>query len=893
MFHVKKYCIFSICLYYFISSFILNVTNAVMESDILNAVVVKRVEKSKFLSDVYIGEYKYRIYKYNPGTEKTIKDPIKLVNMFYIMMNCRLAEWTQLELFQFIERFPKSNEGLTNDYETNIIKYINYGLNYIEENVTRFVNILFELLKITTSFADTSLLKTLVFLQYKIHFVTSLSERSITKTSNYYDDLKFIFVKIINSIQNFTSLNCTEPTCNKQEFTDEIKEYFGYMMITCEMKNYNLHVVLDYITNYIHLELCTQCKVEQTLLKSIITENSQHSAFLNFSKTKVQLQNVKLSILDLFIKVTESYDLELILEYQEFFFTTMIKLICREILKLLKSTLTSLPININQIFVKINNLILPEINQHLYLDLANCFKRFAQNHEYKSHEMEELISVIKNYLQSFDDVILYNDQFPLYMELEDFIENVVKYKVEFECFNKYYRLLYTEFTKFYIPFLHRPLNIKKLISHNADEISTSNINQIEVIQNQNTTLNLTKSHKEQCKYVLTLCSVYSEIDNYLSNKELKSKFNLKQIDTIIDIIQNVSMKMIEQSVAYYDDDILNISYKLYVVLNTYRHNNYLYKYHIRRIVFAIMTYLNYYVLEYCSPLSKDDLLINNENAGFINYPTILENQLKSLVNTFTENVRKYEDQDFLKIYLFYNTYVKTESVIKAYKNVFEFYWQGEKKSIDEIFENIKSIVLNPSLIFSFYEVYFKFIIFASYYETKLILDYIKLESKNGILQKNFNFQAYNNFHNIVYDGLTKNNFPKYFSAIIFEIDSLITYVFNTLLIDIISHTDYKNNSIIDNYDDNDNYNNNDSNDADLTIEEQNIKQSKLIATDMQNNIESILNNHFGIFVKNKRSVWNMVIEVKMFSGVTTYCTPSLFENAATINKMLTTKLTNV
>lgn len=70
--------------------------------------------------------------------------------------------------------------------------------------------------------------------------------------------------------------------------------------------------------------------------------------------------------------------------------------------------------------------------------------------------------------------------------------------------------------------------------------------------------------------------------------------------------------------------------------------------------------------------------------------------------------------------IYYDNSVKKERVIVAYRNVFNFYWKGEKKRINKILMNIKSIVLIPSRVLLFYDVYFKCIIITSYYKTKRI-----------------------------------------------------------------------------------------------------------------------------------------------------------------------------
>lgn len=217
--------------------------------------------------------------------------------------------------------------------------------------------------------------------------------------------------------------------------------------------------------------------------------------------------------------------------------------------------------------------------------------------------MNKQITIIENYiLNSLDDIILPTDKSPNIPNLEVFIVNVEEHKAEYECFKKYYEYLVVEFSKFYTPFLHHPLIVQRfIVYHDADKISTSNNYQVDVTQNQNTTLKVIKSCQHQCDYVKILVSLCSKVFDLLDCKEKKltPKIIQKQIDTVLRIIQSASINVIEQSNARNNDDILNVSYDLYVVINTKNGKNYL-KYNVRQLVFTIMTHLNYYGLEHCS-----------------------------------------------------------------------------------------------------------------------------------------------------------------------------------------------------------------------------------------------------------------------------------------------------
>lgn len=45
------------------------------------------------------------------------------------------------------------------------------------------------------------------------------------------------------------------------------------------------------VTYYIHLDTLTQCSVEQTLLKTIVTDSLQENSFLDIPNTEVKIKN--------------------------------------------------------------------------------------------------------------------------------------------------------------------------------------------------------------------------------------------------------------------------------------------------------------------------------------------------------------------------------------------------------------------------------------------------------------------------------------------------------------------------------------------------------------------------------------------------------------------------
>lgn len=114
-------------------------------------------------------------------------------------------------------------------------------------------------------------------------------------------------------------------------------------------------------------------------------------------------------------------------------------------------------------------------------------------------------------------------------------------------------------------------------------------------------------------------------------------------------------------------------------------------------------------------------------------------------------------------------------------------------------------------------------------------------------------------------GLVDKNFPEYLSSLIIQINSFLAYIFIVFLYDIqILSSLFKERSDSKEY---------------YRLTKENIISVKLRVIEMQNNLESFMNNHFGIFVNDleSQSCWEGITSKITISGVKTYCTLSLFE----------------
>ncbi|CAI6368452.1 unnamed protein product [Macrosiphum euphorbiae] len=151
------------------------------------------------------------------------------MSVFYISTNCSFAEWLLNRLFNFIEIFPiyyqsKFQYTYNNEFNNDFVRpNLIDKLIEIDSFVQRFINILLHnFLRLTDSRDnDTSLLKTMLLLQFKIHFLTLPVDTSQPPSD---DVVVRSILEIMNLIQMFMATNCDVHTYNEKYFTDD--EYF-------------------------------------------------------------------------------------------------------------------------------------------------------------------------------------------------------------------------------------------------------------------------------------------------------------------------------------------------------------------------------------------------------------------------------------------------------------------------------------------------------------------------------------------------------------------------------------------------------------------------------------------------------------------------------------------
>lgn len=760
---------------------------------------------NNYLSFLKVDNEQNVIYEYDSEPD-TSKDLYNTFNKFYTLMSCKFANWTHFELFKFITRFPLSQKFNIEIHDSFLKENVDRveELKVIAENVRRFINILQYFRSISKSYYDTSLLKTLLLLQFKIHFLMSF-QNSINFTNleevNTSDDvIIYIIFEIINSIQNFSRLNCLQKLDQMINYTNIMKQNYDDQTINSIQIGLNIDKFFEIIKQF-NLEPVTHCYAEKYLLENIVANSSKDVNLSEISDALVSWKKKTVSIKDMFNRVQESFDLELILWYQKSIFKTIIKLICYKILIILESILIVnyliFPDDIIDTFDKINTQILPEIKQNVSTDCIGCFTRFAIKQSYVTGELENCFYVIRDYYKTITDIVIIteanntselnesyiNHKCSLFQK---FINYIILYSVSLKCFNNLYKFLHSEYDqKYYIPFQNNPMKIDNIVNNDYTVSS--------VKRYQSNLVNGFKKFNDQCDCINNLRNLCVEEQIYfkilVNKKNAEGKF-LSIIQHNLMLIKEWSILKIEQYTINNDRDILEVAYSLYIILNCDHHFN---QYNIEKLLFTVMTYLNSYAIEHCEPTTINYLMFGYIDFAYHKDFKISKEQLKSFIRKLKSSHTdkpKNSNIKLLDVLYFYNEHVNNKVIFTAYEKVFKFYWKGRKKNIKQIFDSIKWTILSPSHVYAFYDVYFKFIIIALYIELTIIFDDLKLKYENE--EKNHkDFQKYDSFRSLFNTCLMENNYPPYFSGLLNEIKLLLKYVFNEFYDNLLDLIDYK------------------------------------------------------------------------------------------------------
>jgi len=253
------------------------------------------------IDDINYVKYVY-IYTYE-SKRLHLKNNNCFFSKLYTCINCEFAAWTRIQLVEFHKILNKYDKY---DMTHNQIKT---KLNYIEDYIKRFINILYTFLDINKhdAYFDTSMLTTFLSLQFKLHYLKS--NNLIVESRDIY---RIIF-DTINAILNFTFLSCDfiMPTDYISSFYDLVTEIY--------LKDTDR--ILKFLDN-IHpmgLESNDECDVDKILLLNIFLSDIRNVKWVYDDET--------VFVEDVLIQMETTYNSEVIFWYQNNIFNTIMKYI--------------------------------------------------------------------------------------------------------------------------------------------------------------------------------------------------------------------------------------------------------------------------------------------------------------------------------------------------------------------------------------------------------------------------------------------------------------------------------------------------------------------------------------------------------------------------------------
>ncbi|CAI6367568.1 unnamed protein product [Macrosiphum euphorbiae] len=700
------------------------------------------------------------------------------MSIFYIYTNCSFAEWLQNKIFQFIEKFPifyqsKFQNTYNNEFnQPNLID----KLIEIDSSVKRFINILLHnFLHLTDSRDyDTSLLKTMLILQFKIHFLTLSVD---TKQPPSDDVVVRSILEIMNLIQTFMATNCDVHTHNEKYFNDDeyfIKSsHFFDFWITISADTNDLFEKFLKLIKELGLEDSEKyCNTDQMLLVNVVAENPDHLVLWEISHAEVYTNSKTMKIYQILNKIEKrECDLELIFWYQESIFNAIVKLTYHKIIKALQQGTLLKPEDIVKLIPKFIELP-TDVTDYFTSGIYDTDKN---NEQINPDDIKEkLIKMITDLHDSITNIILetYNTtENQDVSNLDEFTTYMNSNSEMFYCYISVCKFLRNEFTKYYIPFLRDLSKVEHIVYEDVkiDEIVRSDVDD-----------KLTES--SSCQYIRDLYSLCLEATTFLkmvldTENYMVGEY-LEEVNTILTSIRKWSIEVIERCTYKGCRDLLKVSYHIYVVLNPKHKEHFKYN-QVPMFMSLIMSILNTYGIDHCSPPKFNFLLFNSTHLEAIGNDAVLNKR----VNSFVQSLETYRNipivenySTFLNIENFYKTYLEETALFTNNKDKFSFFYKGERKYIHEIYNNIRAINLDPSHVFKLYDIYFKFILCSIFNKVWVFANYSVKESqsKSNVLR----FDDCDDFHHHYNMFLNIENFPANLSILVSNVERFSTIVYD-------------------------------------------------------------------------------------------------------------------
>jgi len=714
-------------------------------------VVIYNSESNRNLSVLLFKDLSCLIHFYRPTNQDTYKLFLSKSSKFFICLNCQFAYWTNYKLLKAIEKVPwfyqnqfKSKyEAMSKTEIENIIE----NLECVSRITKRFGNILLNFIDryTYTSLLETSFVKALFSLNFHAKSIVEIysHEKHFNKTTlekNQFNDVMITgILETINAIQTFIAFNCDmmDRYHNKHFHGISINEFYPNDNPISEL-------LLD-IKEDIQIETPLElCDAGHMLLEKILLSESIVSSEL--SKLKVYIDKNLVTVSQILEKVKRVRNLETVFWYQTIVFTAIVKTICVKIKNVI-STLPFLYSEVKQGFEILLKFFFPNFT-NLPNELVYYFRLLATKQDFAPYEINNMSNAIENFLNKKEDVVGKTLKFPIceivipadaqsesshnLVGLQDFVSDIVNNVDDYKCFMRLFGFLSNEYTKYY---MFPPFNSDKVNNFVNKEMRENNK------ENKITKPSTSKSppftevaveHENDtekeiidvgCKFFINLYQYYFE--NSITLKNAREKFyetSPSYLEVIADNIYSISRNLKSLSSMYRDRTIDRITFNLVAIAEVlgsriYDHAEYD---SITRLISVGKAELNTYGLEYCKPPSYNYLFFNNIDLGETGSQHRSRFENRKFLEFVWETYNFKRDLPSIRdLYKFFDDQLQ---YFKAYEHIISLHWKGEKRSIGDIFENLKYTVSSSLYAYALLDIYYKFAVATIHYETVIMMN---------------------------------------------------------------------------------------------------------------------------------------------------------------------------
>lgn len=655
-------------------------------------------------------------YKFTPSESQLITYQ---VNCLYICVSCNFAIMIKNLLFYFIRDSPLIKPTHSVYSQKNIRSEFRYAafIRTYDLYFDKFISILSTLIEVESSLIfshETIILETLYSLKFKLYL-----NSTIFLEPNESTTLETLI--IINALQSFILTNCHEDALQKEDIIKTTDGLFGYTINLSILKD-----VIPFMHHIEHFNIRTQpvCKIGTVLLIKLENEKeSVKNLYSDIERTMISVERKKRSINNLFERARSTGDIVIIYNCMKHITRAFMYLIHTKI----DSYLTQ--------FEKLNNknrstlkCFLKNLNTEMFPKDIIIYLNFVDRKLSSFKTPTELTNqILIHFKEPFTGVEI-QDQNSIY-ELSDFIDDIMMFKEDFECFSKVYSFLHIAFGR----------NIKlyegienKIKNHQSSiELNT-------LVENS---YNFIKLVYLAC---INITSSINKAANILDKDDSNKSVLLKNVCLQYDYLKIYFLFAInDKTKTVKDKDFFNIVSNVAYILTNFKclemgefPDNF------KRPVYLIMTELSMYGYEHYSilPNRKSYMLFNNVELGKIDNEEFVYNEI---IQFFKNSGVKLPSDDRFNLKLIYTNIVQTSEIIVKFKKKIKFYWKGGLKSLDEMFIHAMSpITLNYRYLYEIHENVLKFFSVAFYLQVKKF--YKDTKSINEERIKNFN-ECVNNF----------------------------------------------------------------------------------------------------------------------------------------------------